>query len=96
MLKFENVNAVKGTKFHNNRFELYKVDESLTKVYFHINDRQTPFTQTIELRKEANPVYILENQFNKHFIHIDLESVKDVIKFLSKIETIIDISVTWD
>ena len=96
MLKFENVNVIKGTKFHNNRFELYRVDDSLVKTYFHINDNQTPFKQTIELRKEAEPVYTLYNQFNKNMMMIDLESVKDVMKFLNKLETIIDTSVIWE
>jgi hypothetical protein len=27
---------------------------------------------------------------------LDLESVKDVMKFLNKLETIIDTSVTWE
>ena len=96
MLKFENVNVIKGTKFHNNRFELYRVDDSLVKTYFHINDNQTPFTQTIELRKEADPVYTLYNQFNKQMIMIDLEIVKDFLKFLNKMELIIDTSVIWE
>jgi len=63
MLKFENVNVIKGTKFHNNR---------------------------------ADPVYTLYNQFNKNMMMIDLESVKDVMKFLNKLETIIDTSVIWE
>ena len=96
MLKFENVNVIKGTKFHNNRYELYKVNDSLVKTYFHIKDNQSPFNQTIELRKEAQPVYTLYNQFNKNMMMIDLESVKDVMKFLNKLETIIDTSVTWE
>jgi hypothetical protein len=96
MLKFENVNVIKGTKFHNNRFELYRVDDSLVKTYFHIHDNQTPFKQTIELRKEADPVYTLYNQFNKQMIMIDLEIVKDVLKFLNKMELIIDTSVIWE
>lgn len=96
MIKFENVNVIKGTKFHNNRYEIYKVDDSLVKTYFHIYDNQSPFTQTIELRKEAQPVYSLYNEFNKNMMMIDLESVKDIVKFLNKLETIIDKSVTWE
>ena len=96
MLKFENVNVIKGTKFHNNRFELYRVDDSLVKTYFHINDNQTPFKQTIELRKEADPVYTLYNQFNKNMMMLDLETIKNPFMFLRKIELIIDTSVTWE
>jgi hypothetical protein len=96
MLKFENVKKIEGTKFHNERFELYNVDDSLVKTYFHIKDNQGPFKQTIELRKEAQPVYTLYNQFNKNMMMLDLESVKDVMKFLNKLETIIDTSVTWE
>jgi hypothetical protein len=96
MLKFENVNVIKGIKFHNERFELYKVDDSLVKTYFHINDNQTPFTQTIELRKEADPVYTLYNQFNKNMMMLDLETIKNPFMFLRKIELIIDTSVTWE
>lgn len=96
MLKFENVNVIKGTKFHNNRFELYRVDDSLVKTYFHINDNQTPFTQTIELRKEADPVYTLYNQFNKNMMMLDLETIKNPFMFLRKIELIIDTSLTWE
>jgi len=96
MLKFQNVNVIEGTKFHNNRFELYKVDDSLVKTYFHINDNQGPFTQTIELRKEADPVYTLYNQFNKNMMMLDLETIKNPFMFLRKIELIIDTSVTWE
>jgi len=96
MIKFDNVQVINGAKFHNSRFHLYRVDDSLVKTYFHINDTQTPFNQTIELRKEANPFYTLYNQFNKNMMMIDLESVKDVMKFLNKLETIIDTSVTWE
>ena len=90
------LNKLNGCNFYNGRFTIYKVEDSLIKVYFHIKDSQTPFPQTIELRKEANPVYILENQFNKHFVFIDLETIKDMNLFLNKIEALIDSSITWE
>ena len=96
MIKFENVHKIEGVKFHNNRFSIYKCEDSLVKTYFHIRDKQTPFTQAIELRKEANPVYTLYNTFNKTTMYLDLETIKDVNLFLKKIESIIDTSVTWE
>ncbi len=96
MLKFENVNRIEGHTFHNSRFVIHKCDDSLVKTYFHIRDKQTPFTQTIELRKEANPVYVLENTFNKTMVYCDLNVIKDKDLFLKKIETLIDTSVTWE
>jgi len=96
MLKFDNVQVINGTKFHNNRFVIYKVDDSLVKTYFHIKDTQTPFNQTIELRKQAEPVYTLYNQFNKNMMMIDIETIRDIFKFKDKLETLIDTSITWE
>ncbi len=96
MLKFENLNTIVGHTFHNGRFVIYKYDDSLVKTYFHIRDMQGPFTQAIELRKEANPVYVLENTFNRTMVYCDLEVIKDKDLFLKKIETLIDTSVTWE
>ena len=96
MLKFENVNRIEGNTFHNDRFVIDKCDDSLVKTYFHIRDKQTPFLQTIELRKEANPVYVLENTFNKTMVYCDLNVIKDKDLFLKKIETLIDTSITWE
>jgi len=96
MLKFDNVQVINGTKFLNNRFVIYKVDDSLVKTYFHIKDTQTPFNQTIELRKQAEPVYTLYNQFNKNMMMIDIETIRDIDKFINKLETLIDTSITWE
>lgn len=96
MLKFENLNTIVGYTFHNGRFIVYKCEDSLVKTYFHIRDMQTPFTQAIELRKEANPVYVLENTFNKTMVYCDLNVIKDKTLFLKKLETLIDISVVWE
>lgn len=96
MLKFENINKIEGLLFHNERYLIYKCEDSLVKTYIHIRDLQSPFTQTIELGKEANPVYALYNSFNKTTIYLDLETIKDVNQFLKKIEVIIDTSVTWE
>lgn len=95
MLKFENINKIEGLLFHNGRYLIYKCEDSLVKTYIHIRDLQSPFTQTIELKKEANPVYTLYNSFNKTTMYLDLETIKDVNQFLKKIEAIIDTSVTW-
>lgn len=96
MLKFENVHKIEGQLFHNDRYLIYKCEDSLVKTYIHIKDKHTPFSQTIELRKEATPVYTLYNTFNKTTMHLDLETIKDVKLFLKKIETLIDTSVTWE
>jgi len=96
MIKFENVHKIEGQLFHNDRYLIYKCEDSLVKTYIHIKDKQTPFTQTIQLLKEATPVYTLYNTFNKTTMYLDLETIKDVNLFLKKIEAIIDTSVTWE
>ena len=96
MLKFENLKTIEGHLFHNGRYLIYKCEDSLVKTYIHIRDLQTPFTQTIQLIKEATPVYTLYNTFNKTTMYLDLETIKDVNQFLKKIELIIDTSVTWE
>ena len=96
MIKFENLNKIEGQLFHNGRYLIYKCEDSLVKTYIHIRDLQTPFTQTIQLIKEATPVYTLYNTFNKTTMYLDLETIKDVNQFLKKIELIIDTSVTWE
>ena len=96
MLKFENVHKIEGQLFHNDRYLIYKCEDSLVKTYIHIKDKHTPFTQTIVLTKEATPVYTLYNTFNKTTMYLDLETIKDVNVFLKKIEAIIDTSVTWE
>ncbi len=96
MIKFENVNKLTGCNFYNGRFIIYKVEDSLVKTYFYINDSNSPIIQRFELRKEANPVYILENTFNRTMVFLDLETIKDMILFLKKIESLIDTSVTWE
>jgi hypothetical protein len=96
MLKFENLKTIEGHLFHNGRYLIYKCEDSLVKTYFHIKDLQSPFTQIIELRKEATPVYVLENTFNKTMVYCDLGVIKDKTLFLKKLELIIDTSVTWE
>lgn len=93
MLKFENLNKINGYEFCHGRFIVYKCEDSLVKTYFHIEDKQMSYIQTIELRKEATPVYTLHNTFNKTTMYLDLETVKDVNKFLHKLETIIDTTI---
>lgn len=96
MLKFENLHTIEGCTLHNDRFLIYKCEDSLVKTYFNIKDKQTPFVQRIELRKEANPVYVLENTFNKTMVYCDLSVIKDKDLFLKKLENIIDTTVIWD
>lgn len=96
MLKFENINKLNGCNFYNGRFIIYKVEDSLVKTYFHINDSNSPIIQRFELKKEANPVYVLENTFNRTMTYLDLDTIKDISLFLKKIEGLIDTSVTWE
>lgn len=96
MLKFDNVNKLTGCNFYNGRFIIYKVEDSLVKTYLHINDSDSPIIQRFELRKEANPVYILENTFNRTMVYLDLDTIKDMSLFLKKIESLIDTSITWE